>query len=72
VLVFPRVAHRPRVYDSGELLWSPGAIDMAGIVVLPAEHDLDRVGAPDIESVYGEVSLDRETAADIAGRLESQ
>ena len=72
VLVFPRARHRPEVYHQGILTWSPGAIDMAGIVVLPVESDLDRITADDIRNVFGEVSLSSGTLIEIASRLDSR
>lgn len=71
VLVFPRARHRPEVYHEGILTWSPGAIDMAGIVVLPVQSDLDRITADDIRSVFREVSLPFDTVSDIAARMDS-
>jgi hypothetical protein len=57
VRVFPRARHRPRVFDRGEFAWSPGAIDMCGIAVLPVPGDLERLTPEVIESTYREVSL---------------
>jgi hypothetical protein len=70
VLVFPRARHRPAVYHQGILTWSPGAIDMAGIVVLPVASDLERIRADDIRSVFGEVSLSSDAVIEIASKLD--
>jgi len=70
-LVFPRARHRPEVYHKGILTWSPGTIDMAGIVVLPVQSDFDRITADDIRSVFREVSLPFDTVSEIAARMDS-
>lgn len=68
VLVFPRRAHRPSMYASGELLWSPGALDLAGILVLPRESDLERVTPDMFREGFSEVSV----PAQVAKRLERE
>jgi hypothetical protein len=60
VYLFPRKLHRPSCfYAEGEeqLLISPGAIDMAGVVVVPHREHFDRVDAERIEKIFSEVSL---------------
>ncbi len=69
VVVFPRSKHRPQVFHTGELTWTPGAIDLCGVVVLPVESDLDRITAADIQKVFGEVSLEAQTVKTIARTL---
>ena len=59
--VFPRKAHRPaQFFADGEdfMLISPGAIDMAGILVLPREVDFERISAELIEDIMSQVSFD--------------
>ncbi len=68
LLLFPRARHRPAAFVEGRLTWSPGAIDMAGLVVLPVAGDLEKLTADDIESVYGEVSLPIDAARKIVGQ----
>ena len=69
VVVFPRSMHRPQVFHTGELTWTPGAIDLCGVVVLPVESDLDKITAADIQEVFGEVSLKAQTVKTIADTL---
>ncbi len=69
VVVFPRSKHRPQVFHTGELTWSPGSIDLCGVVVLPIESDLDKITAVDIQNVFGEVSLEADTVKTIARTL---
>ena len=60
LLVFPRRAHRPAAFyrdDDARLLVSPAVMEMAGIIVTPAERDFDRLDAAAIESLYREVSF---------------
>ena len=58
--VFPRARHRPSAYFAGgdeRLLVSPGAIDMAGVVVLPERRDFERLDARRLAAVFDEVTL---------------
>jgi hypothetical protein len=60
VVLFPRDKHRPRCYSdqgSDRILISPGAIDMAGLFVIPREKDYDTVDAELLRDIYGEVTL---------------
>jgi hypothetical protein len=69
VVVFPRIAHRPRMYFSGELTWSPGALDLAGVIVLPVEGDLERVTAARLADGFSEVCPAPERIARLAVEL---
>ena len=40
---------------------SPGVIDMGGHMVTPVGRDFDRLDAPAVEGIYGEVSLEGKT-----------
>lgn len=56
---FPREEHRPTCYTAtrGEqLLVSPGALDMAGLLVTPRKEDFDRITESDITKIYKEVA----------------
>ncbi len=60
LLVFPRKTHRPsQFYAEGEkqIMISPGAIDIAGIIVLPRKKDFDAMSKKIIEDVFAQVSL---------------
>lgn len=64
-LLFPRRRHRPDCYFAeGEqkMLVSPGALDMAGIIVTPREEDYERITADDIRRIYAQVGI---SAADM-------
>ena len=57
---FPRDKHRPSCYfaEGGEQIFvSPGALDMAGLIVTPREEDFNKIDETDIKKIYKEVSL---------------
>ncbi|WP_352423202.1 DUF4922 domain-containing protein [Proteiniphilum sp.] len=58
--IFPRKAHRPgHYYEKGEkqLLISPGALDMAGLMICVREEDFEKISKHDIEDIYSQVSM---------------
>lgn len=60
-LLMPRSAHRPSCYyaeDGDSMLVSPGAIDMAGVIILPRQEDFDRISSAHLHRIFQEVSLD--------------
>ena len=77
LLVFPRRKHRPDAFfreGNRRFVVSPGAIDMAGVLVTPLEKDFDRLDAGTVRGIYGEVSLEGETvqrAIEAMGYLKS-
>ena len=67
-LGFHRKKHRPDCYSqSGEaqLLVSPGALDMGGLIITPREEDFRRLTAGRAASILREVTLDEEELAPI-------
>jgi hypothetical protein len=71
--IFLRAKHRPDAYYAAgrkRILVSPGAIDMAGTLVVPLEHDLQRLNAQTISAIYREVSLDEKAIKGIADLLQ--
>lgn len=60
-LFMPRSAHRPACYSmpegEGRLMVSPGAVDMAGVLILPRLHDYEAMTRDDIRRIYDEVSF---------------
>ena len=68
---FARRKHRPTVFLTGDLTLSPASIDLCGVPVLPVESDFERVEAADIESVFEEVSLSRDSFDDIARTMQA-
>ena len=66
VMLFPRRRHRPDAYyksGADQLLVSPGAVDMGGLLVLPRQVDYDRLDAALLMKIFQDVSLD-ETSID--------
>ncbi|MFO7569858.1 MAG: DUF4922 domain-containing protein [Smithellaceae bacterium] len=64
LVVFLRRKHRPDAYfarGENRILISPGAIDMAGVVVTPRKKDFERLDRETIRRIYREVSLDEKT-----------
>lgn len=60
-LFIPRQAHRPDCYfkseDNGRLVVSPGAVDMAGVVILPREADYNNITGADLREIFRQVSF---------------
>ena len=48
---------------------SPGAIDMAGVIVVPRDEDFARVGAREAIEIFSEVSASKQLARDLAMSL---
>lgn len=70
-VVFPRRKHRPDCYPqsdsnsslqapSSTLMVSPGALDMAGLLITPRKDDFDKITAEKAISILKEVSLNEE------------
>lgn len=62
-IIIPRKAHRPKEYflDSpARRAVSPGAIDMAGVIVTPIKEDFEAIDEKDIMNIYQQVALSRE------------
>lgn len=60
-VVFPRKKHRPDCYfkeGDEQLLVSPGAIDMAGLLITPREEDFRKLDAEKAVAILQECSLD--------------
>jgi len=71
VWFYPRRAHRPSCFGHGpeQCLISPGAADLAGILILPRPTDFERITADDVASVFGEVLLTPQAFARLRDRL---
>ena len=62
-VIIPRRAHRPDLYflDPPERrAFSPGAIDMAGVLITPFEEDYDNITPDEIYHIYEEVGFRNE------------
>lgn len=56
-----RDRHRPTCYGDDGVIFSPGAIDMGGRIVLPRKSDFDTLTADKLQSMLSEVLLPEET-----------
>ncbi len=57
--VFPREKHRPTQYfaeGDEQMLISPGAIDIAGMLIMPRKNDFDKLNKDIIVNVFEQVS----------------
>ncbi len=64
LIIFMRGKHRPDAYYAAgddRILVSPGAIDMAGVVIIPLLKDFERLDGNTLRGIYREVSMDKET-----------
>lgn len=52
LLIVPRDAHRPECYP--DIMVSPGAVDMAGIIITPRREDFERLDDTLIGKIYRE------------------
>lgn len=69
VALFPRRRHRPSNYavaPSDGVLVSPGAIDLAGVIITPRRCDFEGLDAPAIAAIFGEVCLPLDAIAEPA------
>lgn len=60
VAIVPRRAHRPSCYTSGDapgFMVSPGAIDMAGVMILPRRSDFESITQADVDEIYSGVAM---------------
>jgi len=59
-VVFPRGKHRPDCYytqDSDQVMVSPGALDMAGLIITPRAGDYERLTAERVVGILQECAL---------------
>jgi len=63
LVIFMRQKHRPDAYfatDDKRIFISPGALDMAGVMITPLLNDFNRLDSDIIRGIYREVSLPAE------------
>ena len=71
-IVIPRAGHRPACYyaeGEAQRLVSPGALDMAGLVVTPRECDFETITADEAVAMLREVAMPQSVVDDISEKL---
>lgn len=74
-IVFLRSKLRPECYfaEAGEqLLVSPGAVDMCGLLITPRKEDFDKLSAEKAAAILREVTISQEEISQIAQELQNQ
>ncbi len=74
-LVFPRSKHRPDCYyaeGDEQIMVSPGALDMCGLLVTPREEDFMRVTPEKAEAILKEVTMTMEELQPVIARLSDE
>lgn len=74
LVVFPREKHRPDCYyaeGDRQLIVSPGALDMAGLLITPREEDFRRLTSEMVVDILREVSLGDEAFKAAVDRMAS-
>lgn len=74
VCLFPRKAHRPRqFFETGEkqIVFSPGAVDFGGVLILPREHDFNRLTPELITDLFHQLVPDETEFNQIKNHLQS-
>jgi Domain of unknown function (DUF4922) len=72
VYLFPRSRHRPASFfaeGDERLLVSPGAIDMAGVVVVPHHEHFLKLDGERVAAIFAEVSRDEEAVNELLERM---
>lgn len=63
ILIFPRAKHRPwQFFEEGEgnILLSPAAVDLGGLMITPLEKDFHKISSADIADIFRQICLDAE------------
>lgn len=56
IVAVPRNAHRPSCYGDGvgQMMISPGCIDMAGVIIAPRRHDYESLSESQLRQIFAE------------------
>lgn len=71
-VVFPRKKHRPDCYyaeGDKQLLVSPGALDMSGLLITPRKEDFERITPEQAEQILKECAVDETTMQEILTKI---
>jgi len=73
-VVFPRTKHRPDCYyaeGDEQYIISPGALDMAGLIITPRQEDFDRLTPEKALSILNEITLKGDALQQVLDTLKS-
>ena len=73
-VVIPREKHRPEAYfaeGASQVIVSPGALDMSGLIITPREEDFHRLDADSAASILQECGVSREKMETIISKLKA-
>lgn len=74
-VIIPREKHRPDCYfavGEEQILVSPGALDMSGLVITPRLEDYQKLSATDAEGIMAECGISRHSMQQIVDKLKSE
>jgi ribosomal protein S18 acetylase RimI-like enzyme len=74
LILFPRLKHRPDAYfreGAERLLVSPGAVDMAGLLITPREEDFLKLDPGRVREIFREVAFDEAAVEALLASLPS-
>ena len=74
-VVFPRTKHRPDCYykeGNEQFIISPGALDMAGLIITPRQEDYERLTPEKALSILNEITLKGESLQQLIDSLKAQ
>lgn len=72
-VIFPRSKHRPECYAATgdeQLMVSPGALDMAGLIITPREEDFRKITHERAVSILREVTMTEEELVPVIARIQ--
>ena len=74
-VIFPRRKHRPDCYyaeGNDQYIISPGALDMAGLIITPRQEDFERLSPEKALGILNEVSLTKDELQQVIDKLSVQ
>lgn len=74
-VIIPRSKHRPDCYyETGEdqILVSPGALDMAGLLIVPRAEDYTKINAEKIKDIIQECGISRDDELEMIMKFKSE
>ena len=74
-VVFPRTKHRPDCYykeGAEQFIISPGALDMAGLIITPRQEDYERLTPEKALGILDEITLKGEALQQLIDALKAQ